>query len=1106
MQKATTRKTSSKTTLTATLQRRATIKPTVPQVRFPSPQESIQRALNTHLTRPSNVQRQMATPALQAAHLYTSEHQQAQHQTASLQRQINELQTALPTNAIQSALQRQAQASTPTQQRPVTPGDWAVTMQREAQRIEGKTLNTQQHQQFMTLQRHVTQTLVQGFRQDRQPAPERYAQYGSHLATLQRHPTSGQVAHATMRLIPAGERPALQRAVDEAVQRQQEQDAQDAAALNLHALQRQLAEQEAQSQQSVMQRIQERRGSGNPLPESVQRHLEHGLNHDLSGVRIHDDAEADKMAKGVNAIAFTTGKDIFFQSGKFNPNTQTGLELLAHEVTHTVQQSKGQVGKGIDPDSGLEQEAREMGRKIAQTTPQHQTKPARFGNRQPGALTQARQPLQRTAALQSAQSIQRWGLGDLKKSFKKVKPFQEVARLVSKGVLLKKRIQKNIAGTIQKVSRQLDAVKTNTKDKLQAKPTKRLNATQNTKVKLPQYQPTTLKGRLTALAQRAKIAVETTRKKAEKAIAPHVKAIKAFNTKANKSILNVEAKAIQSILPKLQTAKAKMTSVKSAAQMGLQLLKAKAGSVKQSVTKAVQAAPGKLKAVLKATPGKLGKLAKTRPLLALGGAGASVAAGISAYKSIRKGGLNQLGQDIKNRVTKAVKWAISPEGIATMARIGVTATVGAAGAAATVLTGGLAGPAAVGATLAVMGATGVASGAAGRLIQNALLKKRDPKKYQQLKLTKGVFDKRAMLGDAALGMFLGPAGAAAGAVVRQGLANVGRYALAPSARLIAASGRGLATVAKTVVRGGRIVGKSGLSRQGLSRTADLTRRSAGKAGMRERLTASYKDFRQFNAKQWGRTRQEVTTSFRDGMGLGTKANEIATKLRTSGARSALVPQMSQRVQRLDFLQLKVLGQQLGLPKQTSLSALRSQLPKLLVQSNHQFVDQTIKTTAKKLAARQAARNWQQQLIGAPRRAGESRAARVLRGTGHFLTSGLRTNIGNVNEKDALLAKEVKEGGVVNALPFMAGAVTSEMAKMQAMSLRTKGELSRDPGSTQLLEAAVQAGGGTPDWYKEKGIASVLGFDALPKKGAALVGAGNIDAGGQFEDGEAEFDQ
>ena len=131
----------------------------------------------------------------------------------------------------------------------------------------------------------------------------------------------------------------MQRAIDEALQRLAERDAQDHQALTLQSLQRQLAEVEVESEQPVMARIQARRGSGQPLPETVQRQLEAGLNFDLSRVRIHDDSEADVLAKQMHAVAFTTGQDIYFRSGKFNPNTRSGLELIAHEATHVKQQS-----------------------------------------------------------------------------------------------------------------------------------------------------------------------------------------------------------------------------------------------------------------------------------------------------------------------------------------------------------------------------------------------------------------------------------------------------------------------------------------------------------------------------------------------------------------------------------------------------------------------------------------------------------------------------------------------------------------------------------------------------------------------------------------------
>ncbi|WP_233555332.1 eCIS core domain-containing protein [Deinococcus sp. RM] len=272
-----------------------------------------------------------------------------------LQRQVDAL-GALP------AAPRTAPTAVPAA--PTTPADWVTVMRARAGQVEGQRLDPHAYREFQSLQRQVAQTLAQGFRQDRGDAAVRYASYGEHLATLQRHPVSAPVSRVVLGLVPAGERLPLQRAADEALQRLQ---AQEQAALNAetaHSLQRQLAELDAEATQPVLQRIQARRGGGAPLPEAVQRHLEQGLNHDLSRVRIHDDAEADHLAKGVNAIAFTTGTDIFFQAGRFNPNTQSGLELLAHEVTHTVQQSQGRVGAGIDPDAGLEAEARQMGQRL----------------------------------------------------------------------------------------------------------------------------------------------------------------------------------------------------------------------------------------------------------------------------------------------------------------------------------------------------------------------------------------------------------------------------------------------------------------------------------------------------------------------------------------------------------------------------------------------------------------------------------------------------------------------------------------------------------------------------------------------------------------------
>jgi hypothetical protein len=97
----------------------------------------------------------------------------------------------------------------------------------------------------------------------------------------------------------------------------------------------------------IAERIR-RSTTGKPLDEPVQRRLESGLGTDLSGVRVHTDPEADRLSRAVDAVAFTTGSDIFFRSGTYRPESQDGMHLLAHEAAHTVQQAKGSVsGKRI---------------------------------------------------------------------------------------------------------------------------------------------------------------------------------------------------------------------------------------------------------------------------------------------------------------------------------------------------------------------------------------------------------------------------------------------------------------------------------------------------------------------------------------------------------------------------------------------------------------------------------------------------------------------------------------------------------------------------------------------------------------------------------------
>lgn len=91
----------------------------------------------------------------------------------------------------------------------------------------------------------------------------------------------------------------------------------------------------------VEQQIAGLRGQGAQLPEQVRTEMESQFNHDFSSVSIHSDSAADALCKQLSARAFTVGSDIFFASGEYAPDSQEGKRLLAHELTHVVQQGSG---------------------------------------------------------------------------------------------------------------------------------------------------------------------------------------------------------------------------------------------------------------------------------------------------------------------------------------------------------------------------------------------------------------------------------------------------------------------------------------------------------------------------------------------------------------------------------------------------------------------------------------------------------------------------------------------------------------------------------------------------------------------------------------------
>lgn len=96
------------------------------------------------------------------------------------------------------------------------------------------------------------------------------------------------------------------------------------------------------------ERLGAARRGGTPLPADTRDFMEQRMGADFSGVKVHTDAQADQLNQAIQAKAFTTGQDVFFRQGAYEPGSEGGQELIAHELTHVVQQRYGR----YDHDSG----------------------------------------------------------------------------------------------------------------------------------------------------------------------------------------------------------------------------------------------------------------------------------------------------------------------------------------------------------------------------------------------------------------------------------------------------------------------------------------------------------------------------------------------------------------------------------------------------------------------------------------------------------------------------------------------------------------------------------------------------------------------------------
>ncbi|GAA5514351.1 hypothetical protein Dcar01_03106 [Deinococcus carri] len=762
--------------------------------------------LGQHTRRLPERQQQVVQPVFRATELRAAEEARLGEQRASLEHQAAELAQDLPEQALAMAQQRQQDHALPARppRRPATPAEWVTVMRFQAEQIENRRLTMAESAQFSSLQRQVAQTLARNFREDRQAPQERYAQYAGHLVNLQRHPISGQVAQVALSLMPAGERPSLQRAVAEAQQREEAEQTQDAAALQLYAVQRQLAGLEQEAAQPVSARIQARRGSGTPLPAAVQRQLEAGLNHDLSRVRIHDDAEADELTKGVNAVAFTTGADIYFRRGTFNPNTRSGLELLAHEATHVKQQALGRVGSGVDPDAGLEAEARELGARLANRPagPRFGTHAGRPG-RQPGARTvpsAARLAALSQTTQRSAPAIQRWP-----NPLKVIQTVKDRAVQAVSGSA--QRVKENAQRAVQAAIHQAEAaarpaIQAARQIAAQVKADAgRVTAAVQQRVQGAARGAGTL---VTRAATGVRQRVQATTRQVKAGLKNQASALAALTAQTIHRAGHAVSQSGVARLARAASHQAATFDVRGAAAQAAEKVKAAADHLRTRASALGQRARADTQALYEQAKTGIKKAAAAAQQQATRGWGELVKKGRATMSSVAR-----TVRAIKNspRVQRAA--AFLKEAGIQVAKVGTAIVVGGAviaGAAAlTAATGGLAGPALV----AALFASGALGGAAGQVVENALRGKKWNKDISA----------KSLLTDGALGVALGPAAKLVGGLARgvaRPVLNVGGKALkalSPAATQAAASlalvararGAGVAaTVARPLTRGRRL--------------------------------------------------------------------------------------------------------------------------------------------------------------------------------------------------------------------------------------------------------------------------------------------------------------
>jgi len=114
------------------------------------------------------------------------------------------------------------------------------------------------------------------------------------------------------------------------------------------------------------------RSPGRPLDDATRGFMESRFNHDFSGVRIHTDGRAAESARAVNALAYTVGNHVAFDTGQYAPGTSGGRGLVAHELAHVIQQGTASVTDELrvsQPVGASEHEAKLISHRVLHNRP-----------------------------------------------------------------------------------------------------------------------------------------------------------------------------------------------------------------------------------------------------------------------------------------------------------------------------------------------------------------------------------------------------------------------------------------------------------------------------------------------------------------------------------------------------------------------------------------------------------------------------------------------------------------------------------------------------------------------------------------------------------------